>query len=359
LKVDFSFFWAYELGRFQIRKNPKWVLRAVFFLGRSALYMSQNGFRVNIESHLFGDIRFRNLQKMLRSIGPSLDQADLYEMAAIGMLVRLWRESQAEFVSVATSDQIDCWTTEQAHMLLLRAGFLRLEGGFYEIVGNSAQLEAIKIWFDNKSRAGKRSAEVRAEKRLKNEHSDKNLNDFSTGVQQVFNRRSTGGQQNPTQLQVQDQIQVQIEEKEKSKKEKSASTTPTPSGAGDLVPFKNPPKKKCYKFEQSDLTLALDWIAETHKLHPHIKLKSDVCADAIRKTREHTGRTDEQMSNIAQWIWKDDFWSKNCLSPAALLGTSKNGLKKIDNILASISKDKRVVNQQQLEDWYAGDEEPF
>jgi hypothetical protein len=65
------------------------------------------------------------------------------------------------------------------------------------------------------------------------------------------------------------------------------------------------------------------------------------------------------MSNIAQWIWKDDFWSKNCLSPAALLGTSKNGLKKIDNILASISKDKRVVNQQQLEDWYSGDEEPF
>lgn len=337
--------------------------------------MSRNGFRVNIEPQFFGDNRLRTLIRTIRSAFDDLDKNDIAELVAIGMMVKLWRESQAEFATFASEQQIDIWVTGKAALLLSIAGFIGGEGGVYEIFGNDTQIESIKNWYDGKSKAGKRSAEVRAENRIKNEHDVKNLNDFSTGVEHVFNKRSTEvnrcstesnrgsteGQQNPTQLQLQVQLQDQIK-KEKSKKEKVTSTTPTPDGAGNLAILSEPkkaPKPKFYKFEQSDLALALEWIAETHKLHPHIKMKTDVCADAIRKTREHTGRTEEQMCNIAQWIWKDDFWSKNCLSPAALLSTSKNGLKKIDNILASISKDKNVVNQRQLEDWFAGDEEPF
>lgn len=328
---------------------------------RSAFYMSQDGFRVNIESQLFGDNRLRTLTRIIRSAFGDLDKNDMAELVALGMLVKLWRESQAEFATFSSEDQIDIWVTSKATMLLSRAGFIKEEGGVYEILGNASQIEAIKIWYEARCKGGRNSAASRAEKRLKNEHEVKNLNDFSTAVELDLNKTSTKPQLNPTQLQLQVQLQDQIK-KEKSKKEKVTSTTPTPDGAGHLAILSEPkkaPKPKCYKFEHSDLALALEWIAETHKLHPHIKMKTDVCADAIRKTREHTGRTEEQMGNIAQWIWKDDFWSKNCLSPAALLSTSKNGLKKIDNILASISKDKSVVNQRQLEDWFAGDEEPF
>lgn len=323
--------------------------------------MTQDGFRVNIESQLFGDNRLRTLTRIIRSAFDDLDKHDLAELVALGMLVKLWRESQADFATFASEDRIDIWVTGKATLLLSRAGFIKDEGGVYEILGNASQIEAIKIWYEARCKGGRNSAASRAEKRLKNEQETKNLNDFSTAVELDFNKTSTKPQLNPSQLQLQVQLQEEVK-KEKSKKEKVTSTTPTPDGAGHLALPSEPkkaPKQKCTKFEQDDLSLAIEWIAESKKLHPHLKLNTETCADSIRKTREHIGRTSEQMEAIARWIWADEFWSKNCLSPAALLGNSKNGLKKIDNILASISKDKRVVAQREVAEWLNESEVEF
>jgi hypothetical protein len=110
--------------------------------------------------------------------------------------------------------------------------------------------------------------------------------------------------------------------------------------------------KQRHAFEPGDFDLALDWISWAHEQHPHLKLQSEPCAKEIRISRDNTGRTIEQMRNIFEWIKKDDFWSKNCLSPCALNKKSAaNGLRKIDNIINSISKDKKTVEKMQYDQW--------
>jgi hypothetical protein len=110
--------------------------------------------------------------------------------------------------------------------------------------------------------------------------------------------------------------------------------------------------KQRHVFEPADFDLALDWIAWAHEQHPHLKLQAEPCAKEIRISRDNTGRTIEQMRNIFEWIKQDDFWSKNCLSPCALnKKSSSNGLRKIDNIINSISKDKKTVAKMQYDQW--------
>jgi hypothetical protein len=110
--------------------------------------------------------------------------------------------------------------------------------------------------------------------------------------------------------------------------------------------------KQRHAFESADFDLALDWISWAHEQHPHLKLQAEACAKEIRISRDNTGRTIEQMRNIFEWIKQDDFWSKNCLSPCALnKKSSSNGLRKIDNIINSISKDKKTVEKMQYDQW--------
>jgi len=65
-------------------------------------------------------------------------------------------------------------------------------------------------------------------------------------------------------------------------------------------------------------------------------------AEAIRKTKKQTGLNEVQLDYIFNFIVNDPFWKPNCQSPAGLLRPSKNGVRKIDNVLAKI-KDKNKV----------------
>jgi hypothetical protein len=118
--------------------------------------------------------------------------------------------------------------------------------------------------------------------------------------------------------------------------------------------------KQRHAFESADFDLALDWISWAHEQHSHLKLQAEACAKEIRISRDNTGRTIEQMRNIFEWIKKDDFWSKNCLSPCALNKKSAaNGLRKIDNIINSISKDKKTVAKAHRNQWEDEGVKPF
>ena len=57
-------------------------------------------------------------------------------------------------------------------------------------------------------------------------------------------------------------------------------------------------------------------------------------AQACRKVRDSANLTHEGLAQVFVFISGDDFWKQNALSPAGLLAKSKNGLRKIDNILA-------------------------
>ena len=106
----------------------------------------------------------------------------------------------------------------------------------------------------------------------------------------------------------------------------------------NVAPKKRVPKIKNWKFEQEDLSLALEWISWSKETHPHLGTKPDEAADTLRKVRTLIERDHSQMKNIFEWIKKNDFWSTKCLSPIGLLKKSgSNGQEKITNLLADMS----------------------
>jgi hypothetical protein len=116
----------------------------------------------------------------------------------------------------------------------------------------------------------------------------------------------------------------------------------------NVAPKKRVPKIKNWKFEQEDLSLALEWISWSKETHPHLGTKPDEAADTLRKVRTLIERDHSQMKNIFEWIKQDDFWSRQCLSPVGLLKKGNNGNEKITNLLASMTaakEKKKFVNK--------------
>jgi hypothetical protein len=70
----------------------------------------------------------------------------------------------------------------------------------------------------------------------------------------------------------------------------------------------------------------------------------------VHKLRSSTGFSDEQLDFTFQFIIGDSFWSSNCQSPAGLLGVGKNGVRKIDNVIANIkNKYKNEIKIAELD----------
>ena len=72
-----------------------------------------------------------------------------------------------------------------------------------------------------------------------------------------------------------------------------------------------------------------------------MRAKPEVYALAIQKTKKSKGLGEKEIDFIFEFIVSDTFWSDNCQSPAGLLRESKNGVKKIDNILAKMKQKYR------------------
>lgn len=100
-------------------------------------------------------------------------------------------------------------------------------------------------------------------------------------------------------------------------------------------PLSKKAKKKSYKFEQSHLSLALEWKAFTTEQMPHLEARVNIeaWADALRRIQASIKCTEELLKNVFDFVKQDEFWRKNALSPERLLDKSRNGLRKIDNVL--------------------------
>jgi hypothetical protein len=298
--------------------------------------MARHSTRVNLEPGFFGDRRTARLQHKMRESMGDIDLWDRSRFLATGIMAELWRNSQSEGVTEASRDQIDDWLYRGATEHLLASGYIAASGELFHICGNKEQIEGLKKWFDGKSAGGHASAKVRhgggaAQKNCdKIEQNEKKPNDFLTEV-------------NRTEQKLTEVNSIQYNTRQYNTIQNKEEKTPPASAKRQRAPR--------LKFEQEDLDLALDWIGWAHESEPHLKLRTETIADAIRKAREYAERDHKQMQNIFEWIKQDDFWQKNCLSPASLLNTSKNGVKKIDNVLASISRDKGYVARLQMNEW--------
>ena len=65
---------------------------------------------------------------------------------------------------------------------------------------------------------------------------------------------------------------------------------------------------------------------------PSIKPEPAKWANAIRLIREQDGLSEREVERLFEFVKDDPFWRQNAVSPIAIRGRSKNGLKKIENI---------------------------
>lgn len=104
------------------------------------------------------------------------------------------------------------------------------------------------------------------------------------------------------------------------------------------------------KWEPCDLHLATRWLEHAKSITPHIKADLHKWADAVRLIREQDKLTLDEVTKLFEWVKDDEFWSRNALSPQAVRGRSKNGLKKIENILARMQENQKAESD---DEWVA------
>lgn len=325
--------------------------------------------RLNVEESAFSDPLLHKLA--MQMVANNLASPETGHCAALGALCFLWHKSQIKHLIHVTREQVDLWLFPGAAELLIKFSYLKEEPEGLRVSGNQEQLAGLTGWLEQRRAAGKRSAERRAEANVgkrdatgrwaKIETPKEGGSELQTETERPFGEIQTTVEREPNETErLQSQFnsiqfntidQIQIHKKTMSLKTPTVTVARSVSADAETPP---PLKTKAPKFSSSDLELAQDWIRWVQETDPHLKLNPQACAEAIRKAREHRNMEDHHIRNVWEWIKQDDFWAKNCLSPVSLLAKSKaNGLKRIDNIMASIAKDKGYlmkIEAQKMED---------
>lgn len=121
--------------------------------------------------------------------------------------------------------------------------------------------------------------------------------------------------------------------------EHSPGTELTPVEVVDQKPKATPKPKP---LSPHDIDLGNRWYRWSVEVMPSIKASPASFSEAIFATKRSLatqGRVDDLdglLDALFAFVQKDAFWGKNALSPAGLLAKSKNGLRKVDNILVSM-----------------------
>ncbi len=121
------------------------------------------------------------------------------------------------------------------------------------------------------------------------------------------------------------------EKKQKGKKQDSktlSSVVPTKAARA------TPPAEPLYP---EDIATGAQWYAMALEETPWRQGKPDFTperyAEGVAKLRRTMGMAPDGPSEILRFVRDDAFWRTNALSPAALLKKSKNGMKKVENII--------------------------
>jgi hypothetical protein len=95
----------------------------------------------------------------------------------------------------------------------------------------------------------------------------------------------------------------------------------------------------------NDLILATAWLeyakAEMPWRTDDKSWSPQVFAADLAQVQKKCGLTDEGMMRVLEFIRADDFWHDKACNPKGLLGKSKNGQRKIDNILVRMKSDSK------------------
>jgi len=104
---------------------------------------------------------------------------------------------------------------------------------------------------------------------------------------------------------------------------------------------KKPHLKDPFHATPLEVALGVSWLKFAKEQIPHARHTTwteERFAKDLNKVKQYAKLTDDQMVELLDFIRGDDIWRPNAVSPASLMKTSRNGLKKIDNLLSSWRK---------------------
>jgi hypothetical protein len=239
--------------------------------------------RVNVEDEWFADATFRRA-KLIELVG------DQYR--ADGMAVAAWRLSQHYWKEGKRLIPHDVWKRAGLDALVTCDLAVTEELGVY-VRGAKEQHD----WLRKKSVYGKKGGKNSGKARFKKSKQTRSKTAFCFA--------------------------------ETKPPSPSPSLTPSPT---EISP------SEIYTPNPFDAVLADKWVSFAKGLAPHLRLRVPDCVDTFRKLRELDGFTEDQLEALFVFVRQDDFWRPNALSPIGLRKPSKNGLRKIDNILAAMAR---------------------
>lgn len=259
--------------------------------------------RVNIEEKVFADPRFRALALKLGD-----------EEKAMGRLVFVFRMAQEYWADDGKFIPTEIWDIND-YKILEAVGFAeRTPDGIY-IKGIAERAD----WLRKKVAAGKvggrRSVEARLEKYGTSLPINASNNEKSEAQSEAQSEAPPKHPPKPLTL------TLTLKSKDKP---------PRPSGAPPLG-------TEWLNFGQSWLEFSL---RHTKAKNPHASWTAENFGRELSKVSRVTGVSLQDLSAVMKWADTDDFWPGNITSPAGLLKVSKNGNRKVDNLLAAFHKSK-------------------
>lgn len=113
-------------------------------------------------------------------------------------------------------------------------------------------------------------------------------------------------------------------------------------------------------YNESIMSTALKWHEWASKKMPWMKEKitAEKFYNELMKIQSTTDLNDNGIEALFEFIKTDEFWSQNAISPMNLISKSKNGLRKIDNILLRMKK--RIASDNPFNEIDSGEwQNPF
>lgn len=279
--------------------------------------------RVNIEDKTWVDTRIHRLAKSL----------NVPVFFAVGVCAYLWHVAQANASAEFFSDVIDDLTVIQglANLLVKYDLCEVLDNGKFRLKGMTERIRELESLKKKRKESGRLGGIKKSSKPLASARTTPVANASDESCLSGLVLSGTG-------LVLSGLVS---EEKNNGKGIEEKRVTPSLS-QGVSVMIDAP--KKSIKFKEGESwqnDLAVEWRRWASAQRPHLadKFNFPKFVDAIVRLTDHLEFNENQMNGLFDWIRNNPFWSTNALSPVSLLSFSKNGLRKVDNVISSMQKE--------------------
>ena len=293
--------------------------------------------RLNIEDRFFSETRFWRLSHMLGG-----------DHIAVGYCALLWHGSQGEEALVGSWDELRIWlrivdrdVAASVISALCTCNFVVKKELKFFIAGNEQQINSARknmLRYNNLHKSASLSNKRKRKAKTSDVDNQPNLKDYSGACTE----QKSECVQAPCTEQKSECVQapaMQGNARQINARQCKADQGSTDKELGSINP--KPVKQRKTGVEPTDFhkSLAARWADYATSAWPNLNPKVSDWEKSLAQISQEVGLNDQQMGALFEFIRKDDFWKDNCQSPIGLLRKSRNGVRKVDNILAKIKRE--------------------